>query len=60
MYECRQGFIHTKRELRSPLLPDTSYTYGTVSQPHYVEISSQGVMSSMGASNNPGLYPVKG
>jgi hypothetical protein len=27
-------------------------------QPHYVDMPSQGVMSSTEANNNPGFYPV--
>jgi len=39
--------------------PHVRYT-GTVNQPHYVQMSSQGVMSSKQASNYPGLYPCQG
>jgi hypothetical protein len=37
----------------------TSYTAG-VYQPHYVEMSSQGIMTSRKTHNDPGLHPVKG
>jgi len=31
-----------------------------MTQPHYILMSSQGVMSTKQASNNPGLCPIKG
>jgi hypothetical protein len=33
---------------------------GVISQSHYIWMSSQVVMSSKEANNNPGLCPVKG
>jgi len=50
---------HTNLELRLPPALHTSYTR-TVDRPHYVEMSSQGVISSKEAGPNPGLHPVKG
>ena len=35
-------------------------TSGVVTQPHYIKMYSQGVMSSKKASDNPGLCPIKG
>jgi hypothetical protein len=60
MPECRQGFTLTQHMgwgfLPSPTFP----AQGTVRQPHYVKMSSQGVMPSKEASNYPGFCPVKG
>jgi len=38
----------------------SSATQWTVVQPHYIKVSSQGVMSGKKANNNPELCPVKG
>jgi len=51
--------LHVRTKHRLPPVLHTSYTR-TVHQPHYAQMSSQGVMSSKGAGNNPGLHPVKG
>jgi hypothetical protein len=48
---------HTQLELRLRPLLHTSYI-GTVNQSHYVEMSSQGVVSSKDGTN-AGLYSVK-
>ena len=59
MSECNQGFTLTQN-VSWGFLCCTPPTLGTVSQPHYVEMSSQGVVSSKEASNNRGLHPVEG
>jgi len=60
MPECRQGFTLTQNVSCGFLLCHTPPTRGTDHQPCYVEMSSQGVMYSKEASQNPGLYRVKG
>jgi len=61
-YVCEwgQGFTLTQNMGWGFLFCSTPLTLGTVVRPHYVQMSSQGVMSSKQASSNPGLCPVKG
>ena len=57
---CRQIFTFKQTMSWGFVLCSTLLTQRTVNQPHYVEMSSQGVMSGEKASNNTGLYPIKG
>jgi hypothetical protein len=57
--ECHQGFILAQPSAEvSSSAPHLSYKE-TVGHPHYLQMSSQAVMSSKQASNNPWLYPCK-
>jgi len=56
--EYCQGFTLTQNVSCFLLCPTS--TQATATQPHYVEMSSQGVMCNKEAGNNPGLYSVKG
>ena len=58
--ECCQGFTLTQNVSWGFLHYPTPPTQGPVDQSHYVEMSSEGVMSSKEVGNDPGLYPVKG
>jgi len=55
MSEFRQSFTLTQNVGWGLLLCTTSPTQGTVNQSHYVEMSSQGVMSIKKANNYPGF-----
>jgi hypothetical protein len=50
---------HTERGLWF-LLSTAFPACGVINQPHYIKMSSQGVMSSKQANNNPGFCPIKG
>ena len=53
-----QGFALTQNSSCGCLLCSTPLIKGTVNLHYYVEMSSQGVMSSRKAGTNPGLYSV--
>jgi hypothetical protein len=59
MSECCQNFTLTQKMRWGFHLCSFLPTQETVSQPHYVEMSSQGVMSSNNASSYPGLHPIE-
>jgi hypothetical protein len=49
----------TKHGMKFPPVLHKRPTQGTVDQPHYVEMPSQGIMSNNVAGNNPALHPVE-
>jgi hypothetical protein len=59
MSECRQSFTLPQNMGWGFLLCPISPTHGTVNQPLYVQMPSQGVMCGKKAGNYPGLYSVK-
>jgi hypothetical protein len=59
MSECCQNFILTQKMMWGFHLFSFLSTQETVNQSHYVEMSSQSVMSSNNASSYPGLHPIK-
>ena len=60
MSEWIQCLTHTQNVDWGFLLSTTLPTSGVATQSHYIQMSSQGVMSSKKVSNDPGLCPVKG
>jgi len=58
--ECHQISTLTQNLGWGLLLCPATPKQGTVNQPHYVEMSSEGVMSSEKTSNCTGLRPIKG
>lgn len=60
MTACRQGFTLIHNVSRSFILCSTPPSQGTTKEPQYVQMYSQGVMSSNKAGNYPELHSVKG
>ena len=60
MSEWSQGLTLTQNVDWEFLLSTAFPTNEVITQPHYIKMSSQGVISSKQASNNPGLYPING
>ena len=60
MCESHQNFTLTRNVGLGLLLCPTPPAHQAVGQPSYVEISSQGVMSSKKVNNYPGLHRIKG
>jgi len=60
MSKWSQGLTLTQNVDWGYLLSTTLPTSGVSTQPHYILMSSQDVMSGKKASNDPGLCPIKG
>jgi len=59
MSEWSQGLTLTQNVDWGFLLSTTFRTSGVITQPHYIQMSSQSIMSIKQANSNPGLYPIK-
>ena len=60
MSEWAQSFTLTQNVDWGYFLCTTLPACGVINQPHYIKMSSQGVVSGTKASDNPGLCPIKG
>jgi hypothetical protein len=56
--EWSQGLTHAQ-DVDCFLLSTTLPTNGVIAQPHYIQMSSQGVMSSKNINNSPGFCPLE-
>ena len=60
MSEWSQGLTLAQNVDWGFLFSTTFPTSGVITQPHYIYMSFQGIMSSKESNNNPGLCPIEG